>query len=168
MSPEATIAFNNYPQYEKLVYSAIYAVYWEIGGDIREMTACAGWLFAKACRTYKPGAGRKIESWIRKVTWDDTYAARRIDLGRRKKYEKGDIDLLAIADKPHFSLEEFVANLSEDARNLVFLALNPSDGIKLCNDGTPKKNSFFVVAKQVYNWSDEQLQEIVKEIQECL
>lgn len=83
MSPEATIAFNNYPQYEKLVYSAIYAVYWEIGGDIREMTACAGWLFAKACRTYKPGAGRKIESWIRKVTWDDTYAARRIDLGRR-------------------------------------------------------------------------------------
>ena len=165
-SPEATIALQDYAKYEKLVFSAIHAVHKQIGGDIDEMIACAGYLFMKACRTHNAEKGRKIESWIRKVAWDDTFAARRIDIGRKKKY--ADTDLTTIPDRHHFSLEDFLENLSDDARNLVYLAINPLDGIKTTNDGIPKRNSFYSTVKRVYNWSDEQLQEVVKEIQECL
>jgi hypothetical protein len=163
-----TISFPEYSQYEKLVYSAIYSVWGSIGGDLPEMLACSGMMFVKACQTYKPDCGMSIGSWIRKVTWDDTYAARRIHIGREKRYEKGEFDLMMVADRVRFDLANFMDDLSDDARNLVLLALNPVETIALKDNGVPKRNSFYAVAKRMFCWSDEQLREVVQEIAECL
>lgn len=157
-----------YEDVEKLIYSAIISVWRNIGGDLDEMIACSGMLFVKAVNCYKPERGKTIEAWIRKVAWDDTFSARRIDIGRQKKYAKGDVDLAAIVDRHHFNLQDLLDELSEDAINLVQLALDPIDGIKMKADGVPKMVSFCAAAKRLWGWSDEQLQEIMLEIREGL
>jgi hypothetical protein len=161
-------AFPEYHQYEKLIYSAIRSVHAQIGGDLQEMLACSGMLFVKACLCYNETRGMQIGAWIRKVAWDDTYSARRTDLTRSKYYCKGEVDLTEVADKRSgFSLQEFMDDLSEDARNLVELALNPVD-ILLTHEGVPKKASFKAKARRMYQWSDEQISELWQEVCDAL
>lgn len=153
-----------YEDVEKLIYSAIHSVWRDIGGNLDEMLACSGMLFMKAVRSYKPERGKGIGPWIRKVAWDDTYAARRVEIGRMKKYAKGDVDLMAVADRHHFNLQELLDELSTDAINLVQLALDPTEGIAIKLDGVPKMVSFCAAAKRMWGWNDEQLREVMEEI----
>lgn len=161
--------YPEYTQYEKLVYSAIHSVWRDIGGNLEEMLACSGMLFVKACQCYNEQRGMSIGAWIRKVVWDDTFSARRIDIGRSNRYEKGDFDLLAVEDKrSRFSLAELMEELSEDARNLVELSINPHNGIALKQDGVPKQSSLMAAARRLYGWSNEHLAEVCNEIRESL
>ena len=160
--------FPKYEDYEKLVYSAIHAVHRQIGGDLPEMLACSGMLFTKACLCYSDKRGMTIQSWIRKVVWDDTFAARRGEIVRSKYHEKGDVDFQQFEDgRSTFRLSEFLEDLSEDARNLAHLVLEP-DGIALTKEGVPKKMSLIAKARRMYNWTDEQIRELFEEIGDAL
>jgi DNA-directed RNA polymerase specialized sigma subunit len=161
--------YPEYAQYENLVYSAIHSVHREIGGNIDEMIACAGLLFVKAVNCYNDSRNMSLASWIRKVVWDDTYSARRNELVRAKYHAKGETDFSLVADtRSAFSLSELLEDLSQDARNLVELTLNPTDGIILKQDGSPKQPSLMAMARRMYGWSNEQLAEICQEIRESL
>ena len=156
-----------YPKYQSLVHKTILSVHASIGGDIEEMFSMAGTLYMQACQTYKPERG-VFPSHVRKVTWDDTYALRRTEIRRDQRMDR-EVDLLTVPAKPAgFDLAEFTSSLSDEARRLLDLALDPPDDVMRTKEGLPKQNSLFACAKRLFGWTAEQIAETVSEIQSAL
>jgi len=157
----------DYCECRPIIIKAIVQVHRSIGGDLDEMCGYAGELFLKAVRTFREGAGRNIKSWCYKVAWDDTFAARRIEIGRKKRYEYME-DLSIVCGRPNRVWTEILEDLSEDARMLAYIAVEAPEAIKVTADGIPKKNSLFAYVRKAFNWSEEQLTAASEEIRFAL
>lgn len=157
------MTFEQYPQFRMLVFKQIHKVHKSIGGDLDEMLANAALLFHKAVTTYDNSRGTSLATWIAKVAWDDTFAERRIEMGRQKRYTR-DADLDHQPDRHHFDMNGFLDELSNDARELALLAFNPPKEVKLKLDGTPKQTSLIGYARRAFKWTDEHVRQLSDEI----
>lgn len=159
----------DYKTFEPVILAAIRSVHNQIGGDLVEMRGYAGHLYMKAKATFQKDAGRSLKSWMWKVAWDDTYAARRIELGRQKKYEFLE-DLTIICGRSERPpLSEILEGLSDEARHLVDVVLNlTEEDVKHTDDGIPKRNSLMAYLKRNLSLTQEHFQVLQEEIRTAL
>jgi hypothetical protein len=163
------LSLEEYQKHIPYMMKALYSVHNQIGGDLEEMKASLWLLYDKACRFYRPAAGKAFKAYLYKVVWDDTYAARRIEVNRKAKHPMRRIsDKFDMQDRARFSFPDFLSELSQEAAGAVLVALEPPDGVKYALDGTPKARSVLKVVREHFNWSSEQLHDICNEIREAL
>ena len=169
MSSAPAVSLEEYQTYLPFIRKAVYRVQKEIGGDIDEMLANGWLLFIKACENFNPQAGRKFSSYLYKVAWDDTYAARRIECHRKKVHPTTLFPYrFDVEQKRPFNFDRFMGELSNDAKAAVEFILNPPETVILKQDGTPKINSLKSQLIRQFQWTTDQFFSVAEEIMESM
>lgn len=158
-----------FQSYEKYMYSAVYSVIRQVGGDFEEMRSELWLLFKKAKTNYKAEKGRPFRSYLYRVVWDDLYAARRIQVHRDHNHPmKAITDKFDIAGRRYFDFTMFLQELSDEAKAAVQFVIAPPVPVKVCQDGTPKQKSVIAAMRNHFNWTTTQFAAVCEEIRAAL
>lgn len=120
--------------HEGLVIGTACKFYRSFGGDLREITADAFYLFTTACHSYEEKA--PLSYWIRQRVWWGLLDERRRKL-KRFRHEKVD----SVPEQSYEERHEYDwrDNLSEDAREVVEVALDPPPDVLCLRSDRPCK-----------------------------
>lgn len=142
------------------------------GGDSQELLAQANLLFVTAVRDYLPDRGQFLP-WLRFRVWTGLAEMTREELRRHKSRNSG-LDVDTIPRKAPSGLTALLVDLSNDARALIALLLDPPPAA-LFNArvfGSPRvpDNLFDGVCTMLSacGWGDERLDLAIREVEEAL
>lgn len=145
------------------------------GWEFDDMMGEAGLAFMKAFQTYERGHGAEFLTWVRYRTWHALLKA--MDHRMREcRRERQEVERLERRNRRDFNFSDFLEGLSEDAQELVKLAVLPPLDLKLSlirrgNRDNPTARSLRSALREILKdrgWPPRYVDKVFEEIQDAL
>lgn len=152
-----------------------YRRYGNLNGTVEELFSLAQLSFMKAYHSYTKTTA-SFATWVRWYIWHELLEYQRGDMRRNKAAKVTPTDMVEndnfIANQSNFKMIDFVDGLSEDAKMVVNLVLDPPDGLAAAmrkrgpGDGRTKLSiEQFLLG---FEWDSIKISEVFSEISTAL
>lgn len=121
---------HTYDDVKRLIYQTVHRFYKRYGGDLQELQAQANLIFLESYESHDPEKAQ-FSTWLVFTLWKRLQGNLRRDLRHRELAPTVALGNITMPDRTHFDLDQFMDELSEDARTVASLVLDLPMDIRL-------------------------------------